>query len=62
MVDPDDDLIDGRELALWLGVSERTPERWRTEKTGPPWIRVGGAVRYRKSDVREWLRQQTMRN
>jgi hypothetical protein len=40
-------------------VSPRTLERWRSEEKGPPFIRVGRLVRYRRSDLRAWLAKRT---
>lgn len=42
------------EVAELLRVSERTVRRWRAEGTGPPAVRVGKAVRYRRA-VDDWL-------
>jgi len=47
------------ELAQALNVSVRTIRRWRSEGTGPPFAKLNDApqspVRYRLSDVDEWL-------
>ena len=44
------------ELAEYLRLdSIRTPMRWRQHRTGPPWVKAGGRVLYRKSDVDAWL-------
>ncbi|NBO82493.1 MAG: DNA-binding protein [Betaproteobacteria bacterium] len=47
--------MDGRcisqnELALRWQVSESTLERWRSQRTGPMFLRLGGQVRYRITD------------
>ncbi|WP_025159306.1 helix-turn-helix transcriptional regulator [Leifsonia aquatica] len=43
-------------LAEFLQVSIPTLARWRGNKTGPRWVRVGGqAVRYPRENVRAWL-------
>lgn len=42
------------ELALRLGRSPRTVEDWRLDRKGPPYIRVGGTVRYRLADIEAW--------
>ena len=56
-------LFGQRELAIFLGVSQRTLERWRSEQLGPPYIAAlkGGTIRYRKSDVEAWLEAQVVR-
>ena len=51
-----DDLLTGSELAGTLKVSVRTPESWRLNGEGPPFIRVGKRrVLYRWRDVLEYL-------
>ena len=39
------------DLASRWRISERTLERWRWRKLGPPYLKVGGRVVYRLSDV-----------
>lgn len=48
-------LRDSREIAAFLRVSESTLSRWRAEKKGPPFIRIGGVTRYRVEQVEQWL-------
>lgn len=48
-------LLDTREVAAYLKVSEATLSRWRTDKKGPPFLRMGGITRYRVEDVEAWL-------
>jgi hypothetical protein len=38
-------------LAARWGKSVRTLQRWRAERYGPAYLRVGGTVLYRMSDV-----------
>ena len=45
------------ELAKRWRLSGRTLERWRYEKRGPSWIRAGGRVLYRVTDIEEFERQ-----
>jgi excisionase family DNA binding protein len=54
------DLIDSQETAEILGISKSALEVWRT--TGRyqlPFIKVGRNVRYRRSDVLQWLDSRT---
>jgi len=53
-----DELLTEQELADLLKVSVRTVRSWRTEGTGPPSLRIGRGVRYRRRDVDAWLEQQ----
>ena len=51
----DQEMLTTVELARALKVSSRTLDNWRSESRGPAYFRVEGAVRYRVSDVKEWL-------
>ena len=42
------------ELSYRLGVSCRTLERWRWQGVGPKFIKIGGRVKYRLSDIEEF--------
>lgn len=54
-------LLKPQELADWLGVPLETVYAWATRKQGPPRIRVGRHLRFRRVDVERWLDQQTDR-
>jgi Helix-turn-helix domain len=40
-----------RDLARRWSISPRTLERWRWMKEGPPYLKIGGRIVYRHSDV-----------
>ncbi len=42
------------DLAKRWNISERTLQRWRWKKKGPPYLKIGGRVAYRLSDVEAW--------
>ena len=46
-------------LADVFHTSPRTVERARAEGTGPPFIKFGRRILYRKEDVDEWARENT---
>lgn len=48
-------LLTQRQFAEMLGVTPRSLERWRETGDGPPFLRVGGLVRYAPADVSAWL-------
>ena len=48
-------LLTPTEASAVLGVPEKTLAHWRTERNGPLAIHVGARVRYRLSDVEEWI-------
>lgn len=43
--------INQRELANRWGCSEACLERWRSDGTGPQYLKLGGRVMYRLADV-----------
>lgn len=53
-------LLKPRELAELLQVSRFTLAHWRRPAvaSGPPYIQVGRAIRYRRTDVERWLRER----
>lgn len=38
-----------------LRVTTRTLARWRAERCGPAWLRVGRRVMYRRESIERWL-------
>ena len=49
-------LLTVQELANYLGVPVATLYAWRYRGEGPVGFRVGKHVRYRWSDIEEWIR------
>ena len=48
--------INEHEVARVTLMSVATVRRWRlTGKGGPPYLKIGAAVRYRREDVQAWL-------
>jgi len=47
------------EVAVMLGTTMRTLARWRSDRTGPPFVKLqsgkSGAVRYPAEPMRRWL-------
>ena len=52
------DWITRTDLGKQLGLSVDTLARWETRRIGPPCVRIGRKVLYRKGAVHEWLRSQ----
>jgi excisionase family DNA binding protein len=48
-------LISAQELAEYLDVPVATIYAWRYRRQGPPGLRVGKHLRYRRADVDEWI-------
>jgi hypothetical protein len=58
--DPDT-LMTTAGVGEWLGVSTQWLEIGRSKGYGPPFIRLSASrVRYRRGDVRQWLRERTI--
>jgi len=56
----DSPLIDEKRLCADLGISSVTATKWRAKAAGPPFIKVGRLVRYRRADVEAWLASRTI--
>jgi hypothetical protein len=39
-------LADPQNAAVFLGLKVKTLANWRSEGRGPPWVKIGGRVRY----------------
>ena len=48
-------LLTEHEVAEQLHVSVASLRRWRLERSGPQFIKVGSLVRYRPEDLETWL-------
>ena len=45
-------------LSAYLGIPKKTIYEWRRLGAGPPAYKVGRHLRYRKSEVDQWLADQ----
>jgi excisionase family DNA binding protein len=52
------DYLTEAELAELLKVSVKTVRNWRKAGTGPPALRLGRGIRYRRRDVEAWASDQ----
>ena len=57
-MEPADRLLTVKELAEYLGVPVTTLYQWRYRREGPLGFRVGRHVRYRWTEVTEWIEDQ----
>jgi excisionase family DNA binding protein len=55
-------LLNQREAAELLSISERTLERKRVEGTGPRYVKAGRSVRYRQSDIETWINSRLVQS
>jgi len=49
------ELLKSKEAAQLVNVGERTLWRWSRSGTAPAPIKIGGAVRYRRNELRAWI-------
>ncbi len=52
---PVSDLLNEHDVARLIGLSVASVRRWRLLKTGPKYLKIGAAVRYKPEDVSAWL-------
>ncbi|MFL0409674.1 helix-turn-helix transcriptional regulator [Microbacterium paludicola] len=50
-------LMNTKDIAKRFGLKHRTLEDWRQRRVGPPYLKLGGAVRYDPVQVAAWLKQ-----
>jgi excisionase family DNA binding protein len=50
-------MITTAEAATYLSLSPRTLENWRARQEGPPFVRMGAAVRYDTEALSEWVKE-----
>ena len=51
-----------REAAKYLGLSTSTLNKLRCSGGGPPFLKLGRAVRYYPDDLKEWLDSRRVRS
>ncbi len=51
-------LLSIEDVSDFLGVPVSTVYQWRSKQYGPPGMKVGRHVRYRRSDLERWLDAQ----
>ena len=56
----EEELLSDEELAAILEVAPKTPAQWRHRGVGPQYIKYGRIVRYRPSDVREYVNKHVV--
>src|SRR6516165_8005941 len=49
-------LVSTKELAGIWGVPESTLRYWRSAETGPPYVKLGGRIKYDLADVERYVR------
>jgi excisionase family DNA binding protein len=55
----EDALLTEDEAADALRISVRTLQAWRMKEAGPPFVRVGRTIRYRRGHIKDWIKLNT---
>ena len=48
-------LLSLKEAAVYLDVAEATLRDWRVDRKGPPAVKFGRLVKYRREDLDQWV-------
>lgn len=56
-MNPFESILTPAEIGTFLGVSEKTLAQWRSQRKGPSYHKIGGRVRYFRSDIEAWINQ-----
>lgn len=56
------EILNTREAAAYVRLGKPTMERFRISGEGPVFVKLGGAVRYRKADLETWLESRRVRS
>ena len=51
-----------REASQYLGLKRCTLEAWRCRGNGPRFVKLNRAVRYRLTDLNDWIESRTRSN
>ena len=54
------ELLDEKRLCAELGISRVTATKWRRRADGPPFVKIGRLVRYRRADLDAWIASRTI--
>ena len=56
------EILNTKEAANYVRLGKPTLERFRISGDGPPYAKLGGAVRYRRADLDAWLASRLIRS
>lgn len=56
------DILNTKEAASYVRLGKPTLERFRVSGSGPVYVKLGGAVRYRKADLDQWVESRLVRS
>lgn len=56
------EILTVREAANYAKVSKSTLDKARVAGSGPPFVKIGGVVRYRLTDLEAWIDSRVFRS
>lgn len=55
-------VMDEKDAAVFIGVSQKTLQTWRSRRMGPPYIRMARkCIRYRRIDLQDFVDARVVR-
>ena len=57
LADDGPEYLDTPSAASTIGVSKQSMALWRSKGTGPSYTKVGGTVRYSRTALRQWMKE-----
>ncbi|MCC7055693.1 MAG: helix-turn-helix domain-containing protein [Gemmatimonadaceae bacterium] len=48
-------LLTEGQVAAMTGLAIKTLQNWRSKRTGPAFVKLGAAVRYRADEITRWI-------
>lgn len=57
----DNEFLDEQQVCAVLKIARSTIQQWRQRGEGPPYVKLGFRVRYRRADLDAWLAARTVR-
>jgi predicted DNA-binding transcriptional regulator AlpA len=49
------EMLNEKQVANYLSISVATVRRWRLFRSGPKYLKIGSAVRYKREDLETWI-------
>jgi predicted DNA-binding transcriptional regulator AlpA len=53
-------LLNEHEVSTSCSISVLTLRKWRSQKRGPQFVKIGALVRYRPADIDAWIAAQSL--
>ena len=53
-------MLTEKQVATMLSITQQTLRNWRQQNKGPKYVKVGGSIRYRYTDVELYLEKNAV--